>query len=49
MFAILAIILLLAWVFGFLVVHVAGGLIHILLLLAIIAFIWHLVSGRRVA
>jgi hypothetical protein len=47
MFAMLAIILLIAWLFGFVVLHVSSALIHLLLLLAIIAFIWHLVSGRR--
>jgi hypothetical protein len=49
MFAALAIILVVAWVLGFSVFHVAGGLIHILLLLAVIAILWHFVSGRRIA
>lgn len=48
MFAALAIILVLAWVLGFSVFHVAGGLIHILLLLAVISILWHFVSGRRI-
>jgi hypothetical protein len=43
----LALILLIAWVLGFGVFHVAGGLIHLLLVLAVIAFIWNLVTGRR--
>ncbi len=43
----LGIILLIAWVLGFTVFHVASGLIHILLVLAVIAVIWHFVSGRR--
>ncbi|HEY8061400.1 MAG TPA: lmo0937 family membrane protein [Gemmatimonadales bacterium] len=47
MFAMLAVILIIAWLLGFGVFHVAGGLIHLLLLLAIIAFVWHLVTGRR--
>ncbi len=47
MFAMLAIILLIAWLFGFLVLHISSGLIHLLLVVAIIAFIWHLVTGRR--
>jgi hypothetical protein len=34
------------WLLGFLVFHVAGGLIHILLVIAVIAFIVHLVRGR---
>jgi hypothetical protein len=48
MFAMLAIILVIAWILGFGVFHVAGGLIHLLLLVAIVAFVWHLVTGRRV-
>jgi len=47
MLLILAIILLIAWFLGFLAFHVASAAIHILLALAIIAFIWHLVGGRR--
>ena len=43
----LAIILLVAWVLGFAVFHVAGGLIHLLLVIALIVFIINLVSGRR--
>jgi hypothetical protein len=46
---ILFIILLIAWVGGFGVFHVAGGLIHILLVLAVISLILHFVLGRRVA
>lgn len=48
MFAMLAVIFVIAWILGFAVFHVAGGLIHILLVIAIIAFIWHLVTRRRV-
>ncbi|HSY50720.1 MAG TPA: lmo0937 family membrane protein [Thermoanaerobaculia bacterium] len=47
MLLVLAIILLIAWLGGFLVFHVAGGLIHILIVIAIILFILHLVRGRR--
>jgi hypothetical protein len=47
MFAALGAILLVAWLLGFVVFHVAGGLIHLLLVIAVIAFIFHLVSGRR--
>ena len=41
-FAILVILWLLG--FGF---HVGGGLIHILLVLAVIWLLWNLLSGRR--
>jgi hypothetical protein len=47
MFAALGAILIVAWLLGFVVFHVAGGLIHLLLVVAIIAFIFHMVSGRR--
>jgi hypothetical protein len=45
----LAVILVLAWLLGFGVFHVAGGLIHLLLLVAVIAILWHFISGRRTA
>ncbi|MBA3913340.1 MAG: lmo0937 family membrane protein [Acidobacteriales bacterium] len=44
---ILAIILLIAWLGGFTIFHVTSGLIHLLLVLAIISFIIHFVAGRR--
>ncbi|HEX4737145.1 MAG TPA: lmo0937 family membrane protein [Allosphingosinicella sp.] len=43
----IAVILLILWLLGFLAFHVAGGLIHILLVIAIIVFIFHFVTGRR--
>ncbi|HEX6495843.1 MAG TPA: lmo0937 family membrane protein [Acidobacteriaceae bacterium] len=45
----IAIILLLLWAGGFLMFHVAGFLIHILLIVAVIAFILHFITGRRTA
>jgi hypothetical protein len=45
MFLIIALILLLLWIAG-LGLAVAGSLIHILLVLAIIAIAWHFLSGR---
>jgi len=47
MFAALAVILIVAGLMGFVVFHVAGGLIHLLLVVALVAFIWQLVAGRR--
>jgi hypothetical protein len=47
MFIIIAIVLVVCWVLGFVVFHVASFLIHILLLVAIICLIWHFVAGRR--
>ena len=48
MLLILAIILLIAWLAGFLVFHVTTGLIHLVVVVAIILFILHFVRGRRV-
>ncbi|MEO8636837.1 MAG: lmo0937 family membrane protein [Gemmatimonadales bacterium] len=47
MFVTLAVILVLAWLLGFGVFHVAGGLIHLLLLVALISIVWHFFSGGR--
>lgn len=49
MFLILFIVLLVAWLLGFVAFHVAGALIHLLLIIAVIALIVHFVRGRRVA
>ena len=48
-FLIVALLLMFMWAGGFLMFHVAGGLIHLLLLLAVISFVVHLVSGPRTA
>jgi len=40
------VILLVLWLLGF-SFHIAGGLIHILLVIAVIVLIFNLVSGRR--
>jgi hypothetical protein len=44
-----AVILVVAWVFGFAFNFTAGGLIHILLVLALIAVVVRLFAGRRVS
>ena len=44
-FTILFIVLLIAWILGWGVFHVAGGLIHILLIVAVISLILHFVRG----
>ena len=43
----LAIILLVAWALGWGVFHVAGGLIHLLLVIAVVVFLYNLITGRR--
>jgi hypothetical protein len=39
-------ILLVLWLLGF-SLHVGGGLIHALLVIAVVAFLFNLISGRR--
>jgi Family of unknown function (DUF5670) len=46
---VLFVILLIAWLGGFAVFHVAGGLIHLLLVFAVISLILHFVLGKRSA
>ena len=41
------IILLVLWLLGF-SLHVGGGLVHLLLVIALVVLIYNLVSGRRV-
>jgi hypothetical protein len=43
----IAVILLILWLLGFFVVHVGGGLIHALLVIALIVFVYQLITGRR--
>ncbi|HEY7634297.1 MAG TPA: lmo0937 family membrane protein [Gemmatimonadales bacterium] len=43
----LAVLLLVAWVLGWGVFHVAGGLIHLLLVVAVVVFLINFISGRR--
>jgi len=46
MLAGLAVLIVILWLLGFLVFKVAGGLIHILLVVAVIAIVLHFVRGR---
>jgi hypothetical protein len=47
MWLILALVLVVLWLGGFFVFHVAGFLIHLLLIFAVISLVIHLLSGRR--
>jgi hypothetical protein len=49
MFLGLFVILLLMWLLGFFAFHVAGGLIHLLLIIAVISLVVHLFRGRSIA
>ena len=44
----IAIILLILWALGFLAFHVGGGLIHILLVIALIVIVYRLLTGQKV-
>lgn len=46
-FTILFIVLLVAWLLGWGVFHVASGMIHILLIVAVISLILHFVRGTK--
>jgi Family of unknown function (DUF5670) len=46
MLAIIAVVLLVAWLLGFIAFHVTTGAIHIILGIAAILFILHFVRGR---
>jgi hypothetical protein len=44
----LVVIVLILWLLGWLVFEVAGGLIHLLLVVALIVIVYRLVTGRAV-
>jgi len=44
---VVAVILLIAWAVGF-IGYSAGGIIHILLVIAVIAILFRLIQGRRI-
>jgi hypothetical protein len=48
-FLILFFVLLGVWMAGWLAFHVAGGLIHLLLIVAVVSLILHLFRGRHAA
>jgi hypothetical protein len=43
----IVVLLLVLWLLGF-TMHVAGGLIHILLVIALVVIVFRLLTGRRV-
>lgn len=48
-FLLISLLLLVLWAGGFLMSHVASGLIHLLLLFAVISLVAHLLMGPRTA
>lgn len=47
MFAILAVIFVVLWALGWFAFHAAGGLIHLLLIVALISVVVHFVLGVK--
>lgn len=41
-----AVVLVIAWAVGFFAVHIGGGFIHILLVIAVISVIFRIIQGR---
>ena len=48
-FLLIALLLLIIWGGSFLAFHITSGLIHLLLLFAVISFVAHLFTGARAA
>ena len=48
MFLTLFVVLMVMWLLGFFAFHVAGGLIHLLLVIGLISLVMHLFRGRSV-
>lgn len=48
MLLMIGLILLVLWALGFFAFHVGGGLVHLILIIAVIVVIVHLVQGRRI-
>lgn len=48
-FLVIALLLLIVWAGSFLMFNIASGLIHLLLLLAVIFFVVHLFTGSKTA
>lgn len=45
----LAFVFIVLWMLGFFAFHVTSGLIHLLLVIAVVAVVFRLVTGRRLA
>jgi hypothetical protein len=42
-----AVILVVLWLLGFFAFHIAGGLIHLLLVVAVVVVLYNIITGRR--
>lgn len=47
LFLVLALLFLLGWLVAWAALHVAGGLVHLLLVIAVLSVILHFVRGSR--
>jgi hypothetical protein len=47
MFLTIGLILLVLWALGAFIVPIGGGLIHLLLIIALISVIYHFISGKK--
>ncbi len=45
----LAVVVVVAWLLGYGVFHVAGNMIHLLLPIAVVIIVWQAFRGRRVS
>jgi len=43
----IAVVLLILWLLGFVTSFTAGGLLHLLLVFAVVAVVYQLITGRR--
>ena len=43
----IAIVLFVLWILGFFVMHVGGGLIHLILVIAVIVILYRVLTGRK--
>jgi hypothetical protein len=43
----IVVVLIILWLIGWLALHIGGGLIHILLIIAVIVLLYNLFVGRR--
>ena len=47
MFLSIAVVLVVLWALGSFVFHAAGGLIHLVLVIALISFVVHFIRGKK--
>jgi hypothetical protein len=48
MLGIIAGVLIVLWLLGFLAFHISSALIHLLLIIAVVLIVLHFITGRRV-